>query len=61
MKPFTVYEKLSKKDKRAVDAAKRRSWGELKPITRKPDNPRVYNRKRQRWSDDGVGVFLCAE
>lgn len=33
---FTVYEKLSKKQRREIDNAKRGSWGLVKPITINP-------------------------
>lgn len=40
------YEKLSKKEKRKVDSARRNTWGDLNPVTRKPENSRAYNRKK---------------
>ena len=50
MKEFIPYEKLSKKEKRKLDQAKRQTWGELNPVTRKPENSRAYNRKKsQAW------------
>ena len=50
MEKFTPYEKLSKKEKRKMDLAKRQTWGELNPVTRKPENSNAYNRKRaQDW------------
>ena len=53
MEKFIPYEKLSKKEKRKLDAAKRNTWGELNPVTRKPENPKAYNRKRaQDWKKD---------
>ena len=36
MEKFIPYEKLSKKEKRKMDLAKRQTWGELNPVTRKP-------------------------
>ena len=42
MKKFIPYEKLSKKEKRRFDQAKRQTWGSLNPITRKPPNSRAY-------------------
>ena len=48
MEKFIPYEKLSKKEKRKVDAAKRNTWGELNPVTRKPMNSRAYNRNKSR-------------
>ena len=53
MEKFIPYEKLSKKEKRKMDRAKRQTWGDLNPVTRKPTNSRVYNRKRaQAWKKD---------
>ena len=50
MEKFIPYEKLSKKDKRKMDLAKRQTWGELNPVTRKPEKSRAYNRKKsQAW------------
>ena len=53
MQKLVPYEKLSKKKQRELNAMKRGSWGGLNPVTRKPDNPKAYNRKKaQRWRDD---------
>ena len=50
MEKFIPYEKLSKKEKRKMDLAKRQTWGELNPVTRKPENSKAYNRKKsQAW------------
>ncbi len=50
MEKFIPYEKLSKKEKRKRNAAKRSTWGALNPVTRKPENSRAYNRaKAQSW------------
>lgn len=50
MDKFIPYEKLSKKEKRKIDQAGRKNWGELNPVTRKPEKKNVYNRKRtQDW------------
>ena len=45
------YEKLSKKEKRKLDAAKRGTWGSLNPVTRKPTNSRAYKRT-QNWKNE---------
>ena len=53
MKKYIPYEKLSKKEKRKIDALRRNTWGELNPITRKPENSKAYNRKKnQYWKDE---------
>ena len=58
MDKFVPYEKLSKKKKRQLDAEKRGSWHGLKPITRKPKNPKAYDRKKARyWRDDSSNVL----
>ena len=50
MEKFIPYEKLSKKEKRKIDLAKRQTWGELNPVTRKPENSKAYNRRKsQNW------------
>ena len=52
MEKFIPYEKLSKKEKRKIDQAKRQTWGELNPVTRKPQNSKAFNRKRaQAWKE----------
>ena len=48
MEKFIPYEKLSKKEKRKMDLAKRQTWGELNPVTRKPTNSKAYYRNKAR-------------
>jgi len=43
MEKFISYEKLSKKEKRKIDQARRQTWGQLNPVTRKPENSKAYN------------------
>ena len=53
MEKFIPYEKLSKKEKRKADLARRQTWGDLNPVTRKPMNSKAYNRKRtQAWKKE---------
>ena len=50
MEKFIPYEKLSKKEKRKIDQAHRQTWGELNPVTRKPETSKAYNRRKsQDW------------
>ena len=62
MEKFIPYEKLSKKEKRKIDQARRQTWGELNPVTRKPENSKAYNRNKARnWkreSDPVPGILL---
>ena len=53
MEKFIPYEPLSKKEKRKMDLAKRQTWGELNPVTRKSENCKAYNRNKARnWKRD---------
>ena len=63
MEKFIPYEKLSKKEKRKVDAAKRNTWGNLNPVTRKPQNSKTYNRNKSRsWKrenhENNSGIYF---
>ena len=63
MEKFIPYEKLSKKEKRKLDLAKRQTWGAFDPVTRKPQNSKAYNRNKSRnWKRDyhetNSGTFL---
>ncbi len=50
---FVPYEKLSKKEKRKWNAARRKTWGNISPVTRRPENPKAYNRRKaQKWEND---------
>ena len=53
MEKFVPYEKLSKKEQQKINKARRGTWGDLNPVTRKTTNSKVYNRKRaQAWKKD---------
>ena len=57
MEKFIPYEKLSKKEKRRMDQARRQTWGAWNPITRKPANSKTYNRRKaQSWKRDSTSV-----
>ena len=41
------------RDQRKLNQARRQNWGELNPVTRKPENSKAYNRKRtQDWKKE---------
>ena len=66
MEKFIPYEKLSKKEKRKIDLAKRQTWDELNPVTRKPESSKAYNRNKDRnWKRDyhesSSGIFVCID
>lgn len=52
MEKYIPYEKLSKKKRRELDARQRGSWNGLSPVTRRPENPKAYNRKKARKRSD---------
>ncbi|MPN10762.1 hypothetical protein SDC9_158059 [bioreactor metagenome] len=52
MEKFIPFEKLSKKQKRQLNAVRRKDWGVISPVTRRPENPKAYNRKKARkWGE----------
>ncbi len=54
MEKYIPFEKLSKKKQRELNVQRRGSWGGLNPVTRRPPNPKAYNRKKaqRRWDPD---------
>ncbi|MDD6175276.1 MAG: hypothetical protein PUC59_05915 [Firmicutes bacterium] len=61
MQKFIPKEKLSKKAKRELNALQRKTWNGINPVTRKPENPKAYNRKKLRREDRKSGeAFLFA-
>ena len=63
MEKYIPYEKLSKKKQKELNAQKRNTWGSLNPVTRRPENPKAYNRQKTRkWSEDsGTVSFFFSE
>ena len=59
MEKFIPYEKLSKKEKRKMDLAKRQTWGELNPVTRKPENSKAYNRQKSQAVGGSSRFHTC--
>lgn len=59
MSKFIPYDKLSKKKKRELDRRRRNTWGGLDPVTRRPANPKAYDRAkaRKRIMDDPLPRF----
>jgi len=56
---FTPYEKLPKKKQHELDQQKRGSWNGVNPVTRKPEDSKVYNRnKAQSWKKDNSDALL---
>lgn len=62
MKKFIPFEKLSKKEQRKLNRLRRQTWGELCPITRRPENSKAYDRKKNRqWRDNSDAGFLLVQ
>lgn len=51
MTDFIPFDKLSKKEKRKRNSAKRGNWGGINPVTRKPAPIDAYNRNKQKEKD----------
>lgn len=62
MEKHVPLSKMSKAKQREHHARKRGSWGTLNPVTRRPQNPKAYNRKRARsWrEEDAPGSGLVS-
>ena len=48
MEKYIPYEKLSKKEKRKLDQARRQTWGDVNPVSRIPENSKAYVRSKAR-------------
>lgn len=58
------YEKLSKKRRREIDNERRGDWGDINPVTKRPERPDAYKRhevkrntrkQARRWQEDASG------
>ena len=56
---YIPLEKRSKREQRAYYTTRRGSWGALNPVTRKPPNPKAYDRKKsgQRYDNEPLPGF----
>lgn len=59
MKKHVPYEKLSRKAKKAIDQRDRGQWGDIRPVTRRIENAKLYNRKKlPHIRRDDAGAFV---
>lgn len=62
MKKYVPIEKMSKKAQKALHQSRRTTWGELNPVTRRPENPAAYQRSKSRRQEGKYilddGIFL---
>ena len=57
MEKFVPYEKLSKKKKKELNAKRRKTW-DISPVTRRPPNPKAYDRRKAQRSDPTDCAFF---
>lgn len=51
MEKFVPFQKLSKKKQKEQNRQRRGSWEICNPVTRKPENPKAYNRSKvKKWN-----------
>ena len=55
---FVPYEKMSKKQKKEMDAQKRATWGDRSPVTRYPKHSAAYdrNKEKEKLRNDAGGI-----
>ena len=60
MAHFIEESKMSKRARRELNAARRKTW-DVSPISRKVESKKLYNRKRKPCGryDDGAGLYAC--
>ena len=52
MAKFIPFFKLSKKTQQEINKSRRKNWGNIDPVTKRPANSKAYNRKKARaWKD----------
>ena len=54
MGKYVTLDKMNKKQKREFYSMKRGTWGELSPVTRKPKNPKAYDRAKAKRENYGL-------
>jgi hypothetical protein len=56
---FVPYEKLSKKEKKALDRKKRGGWGEINPVMRVVESKKRYRRNRRNKEEGMFNAIIC--
>lgn len=46
MQKFIPFAKLSKKAQQAINKNRRKTWGNIDPVTKRPTNSKAYKRKK---------------
>ena len=52
MKKYVSLDKRSKKAQREYHSERRRTWGDIKPVTRSVPSGKTYNRKKEKRKID---------
>ncbi len=52
MKKYVSFDKLSKRKQKELNRQKRGSWNGVKPVTRRVESKKVYNRKKSPFGKD---------
>lgn len=59
MEKFVPYEKMSKKQKEALNKSRRKDWGNINPATKRVSAKTIYNRKKARKDfDNSCGNYF---
>ena len=48
MQKYITLDKISKKARKDFYSSLRGTWGDFSPVTRKPKNPKVYDRAKSK-------------
>lgn len=48
MNKYVTLDKMNKKQKKEYYSSLRGTWGEFNPVTRKPKNPKAYDRNKEK-------------
>ena len=61
MARFVEESKMSKRARRELNAARRKTW-DVNPVSKKVESKKLYNRKKSLCGryDDGAGAFLLS-
>ncbi len=60
MKKFVSADKMTKKQRKALNDAQRKTWGGVNPVTQKIPDKKKVNQQSRKWRDEWpVGIFVC--
>lgn len=59
MERFVPREKLSKRRKKELNAKQRNTWAGIRPVIRRVESKKAYDRKRTPFTDDPASGVFC--